>query len=44
VNSVGRWLTWTLAIAAAAIVLVLGWYAAHILWWRDHAPGASRRR
>jgi len=41
VNSVGRWLTWTLAIAAAAIVLVLGWYAAHILWWRDHAPGET---
>ena len=40
-NSVGRWLTWTLAIAAAAIVLVLGWYAAHILWWRDHAPGET---
>ena len=34
----GRWLLWTLAIAAAAIVLVQGWYAMHILWWRSHPP------
>jgi monofunctional biosynthetic peptidoglycan transglycosylase len=41
VNSVGRWLTWTLAIAAAAIVFVQGWYAVHILWWRNHAPAET---
>jgi monofunctional biosynthetic peptidoglycan transglycosylase len=41
VNSVRRWLTWTLAIAAAAIVLVQGWYAAHILWWSNHAPAET---
>ena len=40
-NSVGRWLTWTLAIVAAAIVLALGWYAVHILWWRNHAPAET---
>ena len=40
-NSVGRWLTWTLAIVAAAIVLVLGWYTVHILWWRNHAPAET---
>jgi len=37
----GRWLLWTLAIAAAAIVLVQGWYAMHILWWRSHPPGET---
>jgi monofunctional biosynthetic peptidoglycan transglycosylase len=41
VNSVGRWLTWTLAIVVAAIVLVQGWYAVHILWWRSHAPAET---
>lgn len=34
----GRWLLWLLLLAVVALVLVQGWYAAHILWWRDHAP------
>jgi len=37
-RSVGRWLLWTFALATAALVLLQGWYAAHILWWRDHPP------
>jgi monofunctional biosynthetic peptidoglycan transglycosylase len=34
----GRWLLWTFALLTAAFVLLQGWYAAHIWWWRDHAP------
>jgi monofunctional biosynthetic peptidoglycan transglycosylase len=34
----GRWLLWTFALVAAAFVLLQGWYAAHIGWWREHAP------
>jgi len=34
----GRWLLWTLALVAAALVLLQGWYAIHIWWWRDHPP------
>ena len=34
----GRWLLWTFALLAAAFILVQGWYAAHIWWWREHAP------
>jgi monofunctional glycosyltransferase len=33
-----RVLSWTLALLAAAFVLVQTWYAAHIWWWRDHPP------
>ena len=35
---VGRWLLWTFALVTAALVLLQGWYAAHIWWWRDHPP------
>jgi monofunctional biosynthetic peptidoglycan transglycosylase len=34
----GRWLLWTFVLVTAALVLLQGWYAAHIWWWRDHAP------
>ena len=34
----GRWLLWTFALLAAAFILLQGWYAAHIWWWREHAP------
>jgi monofunctional biosynthetic peptidoglycan transglycosylase len=34
----GRWLLWTFALVAAAFILLQGWYAAHIWWWREHAP------
>jgi monofunctional biosynthetic peptidoglycan transglycosylase len=33
-----RWLLWTFAFVIAALVLLQGWYAAHIWWWRDHPP------
>jgi monofunctional biosynthetic peptidoglycan transglycosylase len=36
-----RWLGWTLVIAAAAVLAIQGWYAAHILWWRDHPVGET---
>ena len=34
----GRWLLWTFALLAAAFIVLQGWYAAHIWWWREHAP------
>src|SRR5271157_1998500 len=37
-RSVGRWLLWTFALATAALLLLQGWYAVHIWWWRDHPP------
>jgi monofunctional biosynthetic peptidoglycan transglycosylase len=33
-----RWLVWALALLLGAFVLLQGWYAAHIWWWRDHPP------
>jgi monofunctional glycosyltransferase len=33
-----RWLLWGLALLLTAFVLLQGWYAAHIWWWRDHPP------
>ena len=33
-----RWLLWTFALLTGAFVVLQGWYAAHIWWWRDHAP------
>jgi monofunctional biosynthetic peptidoglycan transglycosylase len=35
---VGRWLLWAFAFITIALVLLQGWYAAHIWWWRDHPP------
>lgn len=37
-RNLGRWLLWILALVTAALVLLQGWYALHIWWWRDHAP------
>jgi monofunctional biosynthetic peptidoglycan transglycosylase len=34
----GRWILWALLLVIAIFALVQAWYAAHILWWRDHAP------
>jgi monofunctional glycosyltransferase len=34
----GRWLLWAFALLAAAFIVLQGWYAAHIWWWREHAP------
>jgi len=37
-RQLGRWLLWALALVIGALVLIQGWYAAQIWWWRDHAP------
>jgi monofunctional glycosyltransferase len=37
-RTLGRWILWVALLAIAAFCLVQAWYAAHILWWRDHAP------
>jgi monofunctional biosynthetic peptidoglycan transglycosylase len=36
-----RWVAWSLGAAALALLLLQGWYAAHILWWRDHPVGET---
>jgi len=36
-----RWLAWLAGAAAAALVGLHLWYAAHILWWRDHPVGET---
>jgi monofunctional biosynthetic peptidoglycan transglycosylase len=33
-----RWLLWALALVLTALVVLQGWYATHIWWWRDHPP------
>ena len=40
-RTLSRWLLWGLALAVVVLVVVQGWYAVHILWWRDHAPGET---
>jgi len=37
-RQLGRWLLWAFALVAGAFIVLQGWYAAHIWWWRDHAP------
>ena len=37
-RAAGRWLLWAALIAFGAFALLQLWYAAHIWWWRDHAP------
>jgi monofunctional biosynthetic peptidoglycan transglycosylase len=36
-----RALAWTLLVIVVCFVLLQGWYAAHIWWWRDHAPSQT---
>jgi monofunctional biosynthetic peptidoglycan transglycosylase len=36
-----RWLVWLAIALAAAIVAPQLWFAAHILWWRDHPVGET---
>ncbi|MEO6566736.1 MAG: monofunctional biosynthetic peptidoglycan transglycosylase [Casimicrobiaceae bacterium] len=31
-----RWICWAFCALALAVVLLQGWYAAHILWWRSN--------
>ena len=37
----GRWLLWIAFAIFAFLVLLQAWYAAHIWWWRDHAPAET---
>jgi monofunctional glycosyltransferase len=37
----GRWLLWTAFAIFGFVVLLQGWYAAHIWWWRDHSPSET---
>jgi monofunctional biosynthetic peptidoglycan transglycosylase len=36
-----RWLAWALAAVALLVIAVQVWFAAHILWWRDHPVGET---
>jgi monofunctional biosynthetic peptidoglycan transglycosylase len=36
-----RWIAWVLFALVALVVSVNLWYAAHILWWRDHPVGET---
>jgi monofunctional glycosyltransferase len=36
-----RWVAWILGALVLALLLLQGWYAAHILWWRDHPVGQT---
>jgi monofunctional glycosyltransferase len=40
-RSWARWLGWALVAVAAALLVLQAWYAAHILWWRDHPVGET---
>ena len=40
-SRVVRWIAWTFAALALALVAVHVWFAAHILWWRDHPVGET---
>ena len=40
-RGVARWLLWLTVALAAAVVLPHLWFAAHILWWRDHPVGET---
>jgi monofunctional biosynthetic peptidoglycan transglycosylase len=36
-----RWIAWSLAAVAIFVVAVQVWFAAQILWWRDHPVGQT---
>jgi monofunctional glycosyltransferase len=36
-----RWALWAALLLCASFVLLQAWYAAHIWWWRDHAPAET---
>ncbi|MFO1322547.1 MAG: monofunctional biosynthetic peptidoglycan transglycosylase [Burkholderiales bacterium] len=40
-RSWSRWLAWALFAAAAVLAGMQLWFAAHILWWRDHPVGET---
>ena len=41
VRGIARWIAWLVAALAAVVVLLQLWFAAHILWWRDHPVGET---
>ena len=40
-RGIARWLLWAVAALATAVVALHLWFAAHILWWRDHPVGET---
>jgi monofunctional biosynthetic peptidoglycan transglycosylase len=40
-NGIARWIAWLVAALAAVVLLFQLWFAAHILWWRDHPVGET---
>ena len=40
-RGIARWLLWLVAALVAAVVALHLWFAAHILWWRDHPVGET---
>lgn len=38
---IARVVAWTLGLLALAVVAINLWFAAHILWWRDHPVGET---
>jgi monofunctional biosynthetic peptidoglycan transglycosylase len=37
-RTLSRWSLWVLAVIVVVLAVIQGWYAVHILWWRDHVP------
>ncbi|MEO8346890.1 MAG: monofunctional biosynthetic peptidoglycan transglycosylase [Betaproteobacteria bacterium] len=40
-SGLARWVGWTALILLTCFALVHLWFAAHILWWRDHPVGET---
>lgn len=40
-GSVLRWIGWVFCALAVALIVLQGWYAAHILWWRSNPVGET---
>jgi monofunctional biosynthetic peptidoglycan transglycosylase len=40
-NGITRWVAWIVAALAGVVLLFQLWFAAHILWWRDHPVGET---
>jgi monofunctional glycosyltransferase len=40
-SAAARWLGWFVVAVVAAVALLHLWFAAHILWWRDHPVGTT---
>jgi monofunctional biosynthetic peptidoglycan transglycosylase len=40
-SRIARWVGWTALVLVSGFLLVHLWFAAHILWWRDHPVGET---